>query len=95
MTRLSDLLAVAMETRLTVRELAALEFLSRQPGTSVREMADALKMSKPACTRVHHRLAVDGLLVSEPSKADARLVVLTPTNEGRRIVSRLVEAAFS
>ena len=74
------------ETGLSDTQLAALATLERHDGMSPGELAAHEKVQPPSMTRVIATLEERGLLLRAPHPTDRRQVILSVTEDGRRIV---------
>lgn len=75
---------------LTTRQLALLMHVALVPQAhTVRGLAQALRISKPAVTRALDRLGAAGFLERERDPMDRRSVLVTLTPEGRAFLSEL------
>jgi DNA-binding MarR family transcriptional regulator len=84
--RLSRRLRAQGNSRLSVTQFAALAALVRHESMTPRELADHEKVQPPSMTRVVAFLEEQGLVTRMPHPTDRRQVVLTPTEQGRRLV---------
>jgi DNA-binding MarR family transcriptional regulator len=84
--RLSRRLRAQGHSRLSVTQFAALAALDRHESMTPRELADHEKVQPPSMTRVVAFLEEQGLVTRMPHPTDRRQVVLTPTEQGRRLV---------
>lgn len=57
--------------------------IGREPGISVKALAEKLKLDKSAISRHVEDLVKKGFVLREPSKEDRRYVVLTLTDQGQ------------
>lgn len=75
---------------LTTRQLALLLHVALKPAPhTVRGLAEALQVSKPAVTRALDRLGGAGFLLRERDPADRRSVLVSLTPEGRAFLGEL------
>lgn len=58
-------------------------------GFTVRGLASALNVSKPAITRAADRLSEEGLVRRRQVPEDRRLVTIEPTAKGTRLISQI------
>ena len=65
-------------------QLWTLEYLSREEGPLMREIADCLGVSRPAATGIVDRLIVQGLATREDVPHDRREVRVIITNKGKK-----------
>lgn len=75
---------------LSLRQLCALIHVNDRPGVSVRDLAAALEVSKPAITRALDRLGELDLAHRTASKEDRRLVCVRATTKGVSLLHRIV-----
>lgn len=75
---------------LSCRHVATLALIVAQPGISVREIAAALDVPKPAVTRALDALADEGLITRTTPASDRRLVSLHPTPRGVELLSQIL-----
>lgn len=73
----------AINADMTCRQIAVLLMISAHPGNSVKQLAAALDLSKPAVTRANDKLVELGLITRTTSKLDRRQVELSVTKLGR------------
>ena len=83
-----DLLTAKGYDDLSMRQLRLLFAIQDAPA-SVRDLATALKLSKPAVTRNTDRLAEVLLVRKSKDKADARLVRIELTAKGQKLVREI------
>lgn len=76
---------------ITLPQLWALEYLSRQGNSPMRDLVQFLKISKPAATGLIDRLIAQGLARREGDKEDRRIVRVSITARGRKIISSIWE----
>lgn len=62
-----------------------LHFVNRQPGLTIAELLDILKITKQSLARVLKDLVDEGFIESRPGVSDRRQRLLYPTAEGRRL----------
>lgn len=74
---------------ITMPQLWTLEYLSREEGSLMREIADCLGVSRPAATGIVDRLIVQGLATREDVPHDRREVRVIITNKGKKIVQNI------
>ena len=77
--------------RITLPQLWAMEYLSRQGHAPMNEIARFLAISRPATTGLIERLIGQGLARRESDRRDRRIVRVTITAKGRRIVNNIWE----
>jgi DNA-binding MarR family transcriptional regulator len=77
---------------LAVRTLAVLS-LNKQ--ASVGELAEATFLDQPTLSHILRRLSRAGLVEKARSSVDARTVLVTLTDEGRRVARRALQTARS
>lgn len=70
-------------------QVELLQLVSAQPGVSVREAAEALRMQPNNVSSLVSILARDGFLRRVPDPADRRIVRLKPTAKMRRAGARI------
>jgi DNA-binding MarR family transcriptional regulator len=75
------------ESGLSDTQLTALAVLERQIAMSPGELAEHEKVQPPSMTRVISALEERGLVLRAPHPTDRRQVVLTVTDEGKRLVN--------
>jgi len=80
--------ALARGYGLTGPQLAALQTLARLGEGSASELARHLSLSQPTMTGIVQRMIQKGLVSRRPSEWDRRVSLLTPTQEGRRILAQ-------
>lgn len=83
---------------LSVEEFAVLNALRARGPHSVSQVARALNYDPPSVSRYAFRLTEEGLLESERSSSDRRVVVLSLTDRGAAIAREInedVELAYS
>ncbi len=76
---------------ITLPQFWTLEYLSRQGGCLMSELADYLKISRPATTGLINRLIAQGLVRREDIERDRRVVKVSVTPKGKKIVSNIWE----
>jgi DNA-binding MarR family transcriptional regulator len=93
---LTDLIREAgeTETRFGGEGAAALVVIGQAPGTSIRSLSTALRLTHPGTVRLVDKLAAAGLVRRRPvlRGADRRAVALTLTAAGRRTVKAVLAA---
>ena len=62
-----------------------LHFVNRQPGLTIAELLEILRITKQSLARVLKELIDDGYVESRPGVIDRRQRLLFPTNKGRRL----------
>jgi DNA-binding MarR family transcriptional regulator len=77
---------------LSVAEWRVLGMLSSGPAT-VGDLVAATLFQQPTLTKIVDRMAAAGLVGRAPDPADGRRVVVTLTEDGRRIADELVPLA--
>ncbi len=75
-----------MRGRLTLPQLWAMEYLCQQDSVPMKEVADFLAISRPAATGLINRLFAQGLARRDTDRRDRRIVRVTITAQGRRII---------
>lgn len=78
---------------LTRAQWLFLSYLSRQPGCTQSDLAEALQMEKITVSRQAVRLVRSGWVARRDHAADGRAYHLHPTAKARRMVARLSEVA--
>ncbi len=73
---------------LTMSQYSALATVVDHGALSVGELATSEHVPSPGATRIADRLEESGLIARQRNPHDRRGVVLTPTREGRRLVTR-------
>ncbi|MBB3677212.1 DNA-binding MarR family transcriptional regulator [Modestobacter versicolor] len=84
--------AVLEPWELSPHQARALRVVCARDGVRLSELAEALRIAPRSATEVADGLQDRGLVVRAADPADRRAVVLTPTDDGRR-VQREVDAA--
>ncbi len=74
---------------LSMGQLKALVKLTARRGMSVSEVAEALGVGKPAASMLVDRLAQHGYVTRHEDPNDRRRTVVTPTEAGEGLVTRL------
>lgn len=94
--RISRRLAAVYETRfgITIAEWRVLAHLSQQDEVSIREIFGRVDLDKVKVTRAAQRLEARGLVCKTGNAADRRLVSLTLTQDGRRLMHEIVPLAL-
>lgn len=77
---------------LTFRQVDLLLSCAADGPQTVRGMAEAMRVDKPAITRAADRLAEYGLLERQEDEADRRSVLLAATRKGKALAKRLDDA---
>ena len=82
--------AIPTDHDITLRQLHALALIVSKPqdGRTVRALAAAMQVHRPAITRAADRLEDFGFVVRRPDTADRRSVFFDATAAGRRFASR-------
>ena len=70
----------------------ALRVVTDRSGTRLSDLAEALHIAPRSATEVADALQARGLVEREPDPTDRRAVVLTPTDEGRRVHREIATA---
>ena len=70
----------------------ALRVVTDRAGTRLSDLADALHIAPRSATEVADALQARGLVERTPDPTDRRAVVLTPTDEGRRVQREIAAA---
>ncbi|MFC1901482.1 MarR family winged helix-turn-helix transcriptional regulator [Chloroflexota bacterium] len=82
------------KARLSVVKLIVLQVLSTMGGAMTMTEIARLTLSEPHnITTLIKRLKRDGLIITEQNKADKRLVNVTLTNKGQRVLKHCMPAA--
>jgi DNA-binding MarR family transcriptional regulator len=66
-----------------------LHFVNRNPGMSVSDLLDTLRITKQSLGRVLKQLVDEGFIEQTPGSSDRRQRLLTTTERGRRLVLEL------
>ena len=82
----AERLAEGFEPGLSDTQMAALAALERHSAMTPSELADHEKVQPPSMTRVITALEERGLVMRAPHASDRRQVVLTVTEEGKKVV---------
>jgi len=77
--------------KITLPQLWALEYLSRQGSSPMNTLAGHLKISRPAATGLIDRLIAQGLVRREGDSKDRRVVRVSITSKGRKITTDIWE----
>jgi DNA-binding MarR family transcriptional regulator len=72
----------------------ALYFVARQPGLTSNALADVLRISNQALSKVMGTLLHDGILRQDSERADRRVKRWQVTPEGYALLKRISEAQF-
>ncbi len=75
--------------KITIPQFWTLEYLSRQKGCLMSELADYIDVSRPAATGLIDRLIKQGLVKREVVPDDRREVWVNITSKGQGIVSHI------
>lgn len=75
--------------KITLPQLWVLEFLSRQGISRMNELARFLRISRPAATSLADRLISQGLVDRAGDARDRRVVQLSLTPKGKRILGEI------
>jgi DNA-binding MarR family transcriptional regulator len=70
----------------------ALRVVTDRAGTRLSDLAEALRIAPRSATEVADALQARGLVERTPDPTDRRAVVLTPTDEGRRVQQEIAAA---
>lgn len=76
--------------RVSVPQFWALHYISQQDGRTVNELATALNRSKSSTSALLQRLEKNGLVKRQRSEHDQRMVNVSLTKKGRRIIAEVV-----
>ena len=79
---------IETETGLTAERLELLGLLDHEGPLTAGDLAEALRVTRPAITRMVSGLEEDGLLRRSPNILDGRSVVIRITPAGRRMLNR-------
>lgn len=95
--RISRRLARVYEARfgITIAEWRVLAHLSQQDEVSIREIFRRVDLDKAKVTRAAQRLEARGLVRKAGNASDRRLVSLTLTENGRRMMHEIVPLALA
>ena len=77
---------------LSPHHVRALRVVTERSGTRVSELAEALHIAPRSATEVADALQARGLVERTADPTDRRAVVLTPTEEGRRVQAEIAAA---
>ena len=77
---------------LSPHHVRALRVVTDRSGTRLSELAEALYIAPRSATEVADALQARGLVERTPDPTDRRAVVLTPTEEGRRVQAEIAAA---
>lgn len=77
---------------LSPHHVRALRVVTDRSGTRLSELAEALRIAPRSATEVADALQARGLVERTPDPTDRRAVVLTPTEEGRRVQAEIAAA---
>ena len=77
---------------LSPHHVRALRVVTDRSGTRLSELAEALHIAPRSATEVADALQARGLAERTPDPTDRRAVVLTPTEEGRRVQAEIAAA---
>ena len=83
---------VGLDRRLSLSQYRALVLAMNRPGVSIRDVSSSLDIAPSSATRLCQRLMDRKLMVATPSEQDGRLVALSLTREGNRIVRSVTTA---
>ncbi|MCT8971962.1 MarR family winged helix-turn-helix transcriptional regulator [Microbaculum marinisediminis] len=72
-----------------------LHFVNRNPGLSVAELLDILKITKQSLGRVLKQLVDEGFVYQQEGPSDRRQRLLFPTDRGRALALRLASPQFA
>jgi DNA-binding MarR family transcriptional regulator len=85
-SRLSRRMRTESDRALSVTQFAALAAVSRHGALTPGELAEHEKVQPPSMTRVIAALEEQGLLTRSPHPTDRRQVVLSPTEQGEKLL---------
>jgi DNA-binding MarR family transcriptional regulator len=77
---------------LSPHHVRALRVVTDRSGTRLSELAEALRIAPRSATEVADALQARGLVERTSDPTDRRAVVLTPTEEGRRVQAEIAAA---
>jgi DNA-binding MarR family transcriptional regulator len=77
---------------LSPHHVRALRVVTDRSGTRLSELAEALRIAPRSATEVADALQARGLVERTSDPTDRRAVVLTPTEEGRRVQAEIADA---
>jgi DNA-binding MarR family transcriptional regulator len=77
---------------LSPHHVRALRVINDRSGTRLSELAEALRIAPRSATEVADALQARGLVERTSDPTDRRAVVLTPTEEGRRVQTEIAAA---
>jgi DNA-binding MarR family transcriptional regulator len=77
---------------LSPHHVRALRVVTDRSGTRLSELAEALRIAPRSATEVADALQARGLVERASDPTDRRAVVLTPTEEGRRVQAEIAAA---
>ena len=77
---------------LSPHHVRALRVVTDRSGARLSELAEALHIAPRSATEVADALQARGLAERTPDPTDRRAVVLTPTEEGRRVQAEIAAA---
>jgi DNA-binding MarR family transcriptional regulator len=77
---------------LSPHHVRALRVITDRSGTRLSELAEALRIAPRSATEVADALQARGLVERTSDPTDRRAVVLTPTEEGRRVQTEIAAA---
>jgi DNA-binding MarR family transcriptional regulator len=77
---------------LSLHHVRALRVVTDRSGTRLSELAEALRIAPRSATEVADALQARGLVERTSDPTDRRAVVLTPTEEGRRVQTEIAAA---
>jgi DNA-binding MarR family transcriptional regulator len=83
------------EFGLTIPEWRVLAHLAKGDAVSVRDIHERVDMDKPKVSRAASHLEEKGLVRKTGHKGDGRLVSLTLTAEGRKVMAQLIPMALA
>lgn len=86
------LLASQPDANMTCRQVAILALVAEYPGESNKIIAKTLGLSAPVVTRTADKLIELGLMKRHVSTVDRRMVELTVTPAGARLVREIASA---
>ena len=78
---------------LTVAEWRVIAHLSQSGAVSVRDIQGAVNLEKPRVSRAVSRLETSGLVRKLAGKSDGRLVSISLTKKGEKVLAEILPAA--
>jgi len=75
----------------TLPQVWALRYLSRQPQCAMRELAEFMKMGLSSVTGLVDRLVKQGLAARRRTEKDRRIVFVEITGKGRKVLKEILD----